>query len=105
MPKSIKPRVVSLVAERTDKHVEVSLTPEQVQSLVEVRLLEAIGLPSFPFSGSYSLSDDGKDVLVTHEVSGHNRDIETLPLRPATDDDRTVFAAIKLLRAAARREC
>lgn len=102
MSKSIKPRAVKLVAERADKHVEVNLTPEQVQRLAEDRLLEAVGLPSF---GSYSLSADGKDILVTYEVSGHNRDIETEPLRPATDDDRTVFAAIKLLRAAARREC
>lgn len=101
MPKSIKPHVVNLVAERTDKHVEVRLTPEQVQRIVEDRLLEVVGLPSFKgASGSYSLSDDGKDILVTHEVFGHHRETETQPLRPATDDDRTVFAAIKLIRGA-----
>lgn len=105
MPKSMKPRVVTLLAERTDNQVEVSLTPKQIQRLTEDRLLEAIGLPTFEFSGSYSLSEDGKTVLVTHEVFGHNREFETLPLHPASDDDRVVFAAIKLLRAVSRREC
>lgn len=77
--------------------IEVILTDEQVRSLARNRLLRAIGIP--PWADAY-LSKDGQNVLFDQEVYGHNRDLSTEILRPATDDDRAVFAALEILRRA-----